>query len=111
MDDIKRRYIFFSFGNLFLRHKKKVIGIAIERGQIENINDPITKYLKDFADTGYDNVSIKNLLQMSSGIGFNEDYADYDSDINRFARTISFGTSMREFARSLKNESGKYNVQ
>ncbi|GIR07353.1 MAG: hypothetical protein CM15mP17_13090 [Gammaproteobacteria bacterium] len=41
---------------------------------------------------------------MSSGIKFNEDYADYNSDINRFGRTISFGTPMRDFAKSLENE-------
>lgn len=107
-NDQSSKHISWSVAKSFL---SALIGIAIERGQIENINDPITKYLKDFADTGYENVSIKNLLQMSSGIGFNEDYADYDSDINRFARTISFGTSMREFARSLKNEKpqGTYN--
>ena len=34
---------------------------------------------------------------------FNEDYADYNSDINRFGRTISFGTPMR-LAKSLENE-------
>ena len=39
--------------------------------------------MKDFKDTGYEGVSIKNLLQMSSGIEFNEDYGDcllYTSD-------------------------------
>lgn len=107
-NDQNSKHISWSVAKSFL---SALIGIAVERGQIENINDPITKYLRDFKDTGYDNVSIKNLLQMSSGIEFNEDYADYNSDINRFARTISFGTSMREFARSLKNEKpqGTYN--
>ena len=41
---------------------------------------------------------------MSSGIKFNEDYADFNSDINRFGRVISSGTSMRDFAKTLKNE-------
>jgi hypothetical protein len=35
---------------------------------------------------------------MSSGVRFNEDYRDYESDINRFGRTIAFGTSMAKFA-------------
>ena len=40
---------------------------------------------------------------MSSGIIFNEDYADYNSDINKFARALAQGTSMRDFAKNLKN--------
>ena len=102
------QHISWSVAKSFL---SALIGIALERGQIDSINDPITKYLKDFTNTGYNNVSIKNLLQMSSGIKFNEDYADFNSDINRFGRTISFGTSMREFAKSLENEKpqGTYN--
>jgi len=102
------QHISWSVAKSFL---SALVGIAVERQQIANINDPITKYLKDFINTGYDNVSIKNLLQMSSGIRFNEDYADYNSDINRFGRTISFGTPMREFAKSLENEKpqGTYN--
>ena len=102
------QHISWSVAKSFL---SALIGIAVERGQIDSINDPITKYLSDFTNTGYNNVSIKNLLQMSSGIKFNEDYADYNSDINRFGRTISFGTSMREFAKTLENEKpqGTYN--
>ena len=107
-NDETSQHISWSVAKSFL---SALIGIALERGQIDNINDPITKYLKDFTNTGYNNVSIKNLLQMSSGIKFNEDYADYNSDINRFGRTISFGTSMRDFAKSLENEKpqGTYN--
>ena len=102
------QHISWSVAKSFL---SALIGIAVQRGQIDSINDPITKYLSDFTNTGYNNISIKNLLQMSSGIKFNEDYADYNSDINRFGRTISFGTSMREFAKSLENEKpqGTYN--
>ena len=76
----------------------------MDEGLIDSIDDPVTKYLDDFKGTGYEGVPIKDLLQMSSGIKFNEDYADYNSDINRFGRTISFGTPMRDFAKSLENE-------
>ena len=41
---------------------------------------------------------------MSSGVQFNEDYADYNSDINRFGRAIATGTSMRDFSRTLTKE-------
>ena len=88
-----------------------LIGIALDEGLIEDINDPIIKYLDDFKGTGYEGVSIKNLLQMSSGIKFNEDYGDPDSDINRYGRVTATGTSQREFAKTLKNsrKPGTYN--
>ena len=102
------RHIIWSVSKSFL---SALVGIALDEGLIDDINDPIIKYLKDFEGTGYERVSIKNLLQMSSGIAFNEDYGDPDSDINRYARVTATGTSQREFAKTLKNsrEPGTYN--
>ena len=93
-------HISWSVAKSFL---SALIGIAYHDGLIEDLNDPITKYLKDFNGTGYENVPIIDILQMSSGIIFNEDYADYNSDINKFARALALGTSMRDFAKALKN--------
>ena len=81
-----------------------LLGIAINDGLVASIEDPITKYLPEMKGTGYDGVRIKDILQMSSGVGFNEDYRDFNSDINRFGRAFAFGTSFGEFAKSLKNE-------
>ena len=93
-------HISWSMAKSFL---SALIGIAYYDGLIENLNDPITKYLKDFIGTGYENVPIKDILQMSSGVVFNEDYGDPNSDINKFARAVAEGTSMRDFAKTLKN--------
>lgn len=79
-----------------------LIGIALEEGKFESIQDPITRYLPELEKTGYDGVRIKDILEMSSGVGFNEDYADYDSDINRFGRSIAFGGPMAKFVASLE---------
>ncbi len=95
-----QKHISWSVAKSFL---SALIGIAYHDGLIEDLNDPITKYLKDFNDTGYADIPIKDILQMSSGIIFNEDYADYNSDINKFARALAQGTSMRDFAKNLKN--------
>ena len=102
------KHISWSVAKSFL---SALIGIAHNDGLIPDLDEPITKYLKDFIGTGYDNVPIKDILQMSSGVTFNEDYADYNSDINRFGRAIAQGTSMREFAKTLKNgkKPGTYN--
>ena len=81
-----------------------LVGIAIEERLIDSVDDPVTKYLDDFKGTGYEDVSIKDILQMSTGVLFNEDYADYNSDINRFGRAIATGTSMRDFSKTLTRE-------
>ncbi|HVX45873.1 MAG TPA: serine hydrolase [Mycobacteriales bacterium] len=49
------------------------IGIALNEGRIGSLDDPITEYLPQLRDSGYDGVSIRNLLRMSSGISWNED--------------------------------------
>lgn len=59
-----------------------LIGITIAEGYINNVNDPITKYLPELAQSGYQNVPIKYILQMSSGVRFSENYHDDSSDIN-----------------------------
>lgn len=80
-----------------------MLGIAYEDGLFE-LEKPITAYLPQLKDTGYDGVKIKDILQMSSGVGFNEDYGDFNSDINRFGRTIATGSSLEAFCQSLKRE-------
>jgi CubicO group peptidase (beta-lactamase class C family) len=81
-----------------------LVGIALAEGRFESIDDPITRYLPELAGSGYDGVRIVDILQMSSGVRFNEDYGDYDSDINRFGRIIAMGGSMAEFAASLQRQ-------
>ena len=102
------KHISWSVAKSFL---SALIGIAIDEGLINSIDDPTTKYLPEFKGTGYDGVKIKNLLQMSSGVAFNEDYADPNSDINKFGRATARGMPFKDFAKTLKNgrEQGTYN--
>ncbi|MDG1312027.1 MAG: serine hydrolase [Porticoccaceae bacterium] len=88
-----------------------LIGIAVEQGHIRDINDPLTDYAPELAGSAYDNVPIKDVLQMSSGASWNEDYGDPESDISRFSRIFALGGSMNEFAATLQPEkpSGTYN--
>ena len=60
-----------------------LIGAAIQAGYIDSLEDPIARYLPRLQATPYAEASIKNLLQMSSGIAWNEDYADPASDVAR----------------------------
>ncbi|MGB1250615.1 MAG: serine hydrolase domain-containing protein [Candidatus Promineifilaceae bacterium] len=81
-----------------------LFGIALERHLVRSIEETVTDYLPELVGTGYDNVRIKDVLQMSSGVGFDEDYGTFGSDINRFGRVIAIGGSFAAFAASLKNE-------
>ncbi|TNJ45398.1 serine hydrolase [Tamlana fucoidanivorans] len=88
-----------------------LIGIAIEEGYIKSIKNTVTEYLPEFEGTGYDGVQIKDVLQMSSGVKFNEDYSDFYSDINIMGRYFAIGKPMRKFAKTLirEREPGTYN--
>ena len=88
-----------------------LVGIAVAEGHIASILDPVSKYVDKLNNTGYDNVSIKDVLQMSSGVRFDEDYASFFSDINRMGRTLAFDGSIDAFVCSLERERppGTYN--
>jgi len=88
-----------------------LIGIAIEEGDIRSIEEPISDYVPMLRGSAYDGVRIKDVLQMSSGASWNEDYNDPESDINRFARIFALGGSMNEFTATLTPdiEPGVYN--
>ena len=79
-----------------------LFGIVAAEGHISSLDDPVTKYAPSLKDTAYDGASIQDVLQMSSGVTFNEDYLDYNSDINRMGRVIALGGTMDEFTRGLK---------
>jgi len=81
-----------------------LFGIAVDEGFIKDLNVPVTDYVPELIGSGYDGVTIKNVLQMSSGVYFNEDYQDFNSDINRFGRVMALGGSFDEFAASLTSE-------
>ena len=72
-----------------------LIGLAIQDGYIKSVNDPVGNYLEDFTKNGKEKITIKHLLQMSSGLSWTESYsgpfsitteAYYDNDL---VKTIS----------------------
>lgn len=81
-----------------------LIGCAIEDNFITNVNDPVTKYVPELTANGFDKVTIEHLLQMTSGLDFNESY------INPFGPAASFyyGRTLMKSTLNLKlkNEPG-----
>lgn len=51
-----------------------LIGCAIADGYIQSVSDPVTKYIPELARNGFDVVTVEHLLQMTSGLDFNEGY-------------------------------------
>jgi CubicO group peptidase (beta-lactamase class C family) len=60
-----------------------LVGIAIKDGYIKSIDDPITKYLSMLAGSAYEGVTVRNLLQMASGVKWDETYTNPASDRRR----------------------------
>ncbi len=60
-----------------------LVGVAIHDGYIKSIDDPVTKYLPALTGSAYDGVSVRNLLQMASGVKWDETYTNPASDRRR----------------------------
>ena len=58
-------------------------GAALADGYVESLDDPVVRYLPRLAGGAYDQVTIEQLLQMSSGVAWNEDYEDPEADVSQ----------------------------
>ena len=56
-------------------------GAAVKDGYIRSLDEKVTDYLPRLKDSSYQDTTIRNLLQMASGVQWNEDYADPESDV------------------------------
>lgn len=79
-----------------------LIGVLLDEGVIASIEDPVTKYAPELVGSAYETASIRNVLNMASGVVFNEDYLDYNSDINKMGRVLALGGEMDTFAANLR---------
>lgn len=61
-----------------------LVGAAIKDGYIKSIDDKVSDYIPDMKGSVYDDVTIRQLLTMTSGVKWNEDYADPKSDVALF---------------------------
>jgi CubicO group peptidase (beta-lactamase class C family) len=75
-----------------------LVGIAIGEGAIASVEDPVDRYAPSLAGSGYDGVRLKDVLQMSSGVRWKEDYSDPNSDVGAFGRVMASGGSLDAFA-------------
>ena len=60
-----------------------LIGAALHDRLIGSLDEAMTKYLPDFAGTAYEGVTLRHLLNMTSGIDWTEDYENLNADVAR----------------------------
>lgn len=65
-----------------------LVGVALKQGAIASLDDAVSAYLPALRGSAYDAVGIRHLLTMSSGVRWNEDYTDRNSDVNRYSKSL-----------------------
>jgi CubicO group peptidase (beta-lactamase class C family) len=84
-----------------------LVGAAIQDGFIASVDDAVTRYIPELRDSAYDGVTVRQLLTMTSGAKWNEDYKDPAADVALFysmpidpgmAATVSYMRKLRRDA-------------
>jgi CubicO group peptidase (beta-lactamase class C family) len=60
-----------------------LVGAALQQGLIPSLDVPVSRYAPALQGGGYEGVTIRNLLQMASGVRWNETYTDPQSDVGK----------------------------
>ncbi len=77
----------FSSNSMGKSFVSALMGIAVSEGYVESIEDPVGKYIPEFAGTQLENIPVRACLQMASGIDFDE-----DTDMSQFSMRTLMGT-------------------
>src|SRR3546814_16530792 len=91
------RWTSFSVAKSFT---STLVGAAVKDGYIKSLDDKVTAYIPGLKGSVYDDVSVKQLLTMTSGVKWNEDYTDPKSDVALF-------NLQKPVARSAESRVGK----
>ena len=104
-----KRWTSFSVAKSFT---STLVGAAIKDGYIKNIDDKVSDYIPDLRGSAYDDVTIKQLLTMTSGVKWNEDYGDPKSDVALFnAHKAEPGVDVTvSYMRKLKREVSRHQM-
>lgn len=78
-----------------------LIGCAIDDKLISSVQDPVTRYIPELRKNGFDKVTIEHLLQMTSGLKYNEGYTNPFGDV----ATFYYGRNLRKAIKKMKLKS------
>ncbi|WP_175777728.1 serine hydrolase domain-containing protein [Burkholderia cenocepacia] len=63
-----------------------LVGVALQEGKIKSLDDRVTDYEPDLKGTAWDGVTLKQLIQHTSGVAWNESYTNPDSDFAKLTQ-------------------------
>ncbi|MEZ5196240.1 MAG: serine hydrolase [Bacteroidales bacterium] len=85
----------FSVAKTFV---SALVGIAIDEGYIYSTSQTITFFLEELSNPGFDKITIEDLLNMRSGIDFDEGYYSPFADMAKYY----YGTDLEDYIKNLK---------
>ena len=91
------RRISWSIAKSYL---SSLVGVLLAEGAVKSLDDPVTMYAPKLKGSAYDGASIRNVLNMASGVVFDEDILDKNSDLNRMGRVVALGSTLDDFVSS-----------
>ena len=83
--DAEQRWTSFSVAKSFT---STLLGAAVADGFVASLDDPVTKYVPGLAGSAYDGVTVRQIATMTSGVKWNEDYTDPNSDVAQMNRFV-----------------------
>ncbi len=92
----------FSVSKSFV---SSLIAIAVQEGYIKSVDEPITNYIDYLDKNKFGKITIAHVLNMRSGVKFNENYFNPFGDIAKYY----YGTHLKKYLRHLdvSEEPGK----
>ncbi|WP_156689407.1 serine hydrolase domain-containing protein [Mycobacterium sp. Marseille-P9652] len=105
----RTRHLLFSVSKSLVA---AVVGALHGAGAIQ-LDAPLTKYVPALADCGYAGATVRNLLDMRSGIAFSENYEDPTAQIHLLDQAMGWAprsrpdapATLREFLLTLRQKS------
>lgn len=80
-----QRWTSFSVAKSFT---STLLGAAVHDGFIASLDDPVTQYVPGLVGSAYDGVTVRQIATMTSGVEWNEDYTDPESDVAQMNRFV-----------------------
>lgn len=83
-----------------------LVGVALKNGDLQSMDDELQKYIPEFRGDDYGKVTIRQLLTMTSGIAWNEDYTNPESDVAKMYRNpcVNKEAHILTYMKNLKQE-------
>ena len=81
----EQRWTSFSVAKSFT---STLLGAAIKDGFIGSLQDPVKQYIPELEGSAYDGVTVEQIATMTSGVAWNEDYTDPNSDVAKMASFV-----------------------